>query len=360
MNTFPASLAGLLPAELENLLLPLPRMRASQIYKWIARGVSNFDQMTDLSSSLREELKSRFRLYSSAVDSRYEDAHGGSAAKIAVALEDGLKIESVLLQDGKSRYTACLSTQAGCPAGCVFCKTGSLGFSRNLTAAEIAEQFLFLRMAAGETASKEADGKSGHAVDNIVIMGMGEPLLNLTELRKAVSFFTDSAGINFSKRRITVSTCGICDGLFDLADNGPYMRLALSLVTADEPLRRRLMPIAAANPLDKIKQALTAFQGKSGGRITLELPLLGGVNTRGEDAVSVAQFAKGIDTVINIIPWNPADGLAFEGKPLREPEKKETEDFVKQLESRGLKVTMRHRKGRGIMGACGQLGVVNK
>jgi len=118
------------------------------------------------------------------------------------------------------------------------------------------------------------------------------------------------------------------------------------------------MPIAAANPLEKVKQALTAFQNKSGGRVTLELPLLGGVNTRAQDAQSAARFAKGMDTVINIIPWNPAEGLKFEGKPLREPNKKETEDFVKQLESQGLKVTMRRSKGRGVMGACGQLGVI--
>jgi 23S rRNA (adenine2503-C2)-methyltransferase len=385
MKTIPAGLAGNLSAELENILLPLPRMRASQIYKWITRGVSNFDQMTDLPSSLREELKGRFRLYSSAVDSRHKDERG-SSEKIVVALEDGLKIESVLLRDGKSRFTACLSTQAGCPAGCVFCKTGSLGFSRNLTAAEIAEQFLFFRMMVSKknfftTEYAELHGgkddfrtktpcnsvnsvvnssdileKSGHSIDNIVIMGMGEPLLNLEELRKTIAFFTDPSGINFSKRRITISTCGVCDGLFDLADNGPYIRLALSLVTADEELRQKLMPIAAANPLEKVKQALAAFQSKSGGRVTLELPLLGGVNTRAKDAQSVARFAKGMDTVINIIPWNPAAGLEFEGKPLREPDKKETEDFVKQLESHGLKVTMRRRKGRGVMGACGQLG----
>jgi len=355
MKTIPASLAGILPAELENILLPLPGMRASQIYKWITRGVSNFDQMTNLPSSLREDLKSRFRLYSSAVDSRHKDAlFSDSSEKIVIALEDGIKIESVLLNDGKSRFTACLSTQAGCPAGCVFCKTGSLGFSRDLTAAEIAEQFLFLRAAVLE----ETDEKSGHGIDNIVIMGMGEPLLNLEELRKTIAFFTDPAGINFSKRRITISTCGICGGLSDLANNGPYVRLALSLVTADEELRRQLMPIAASNPLEKVKQALTAFQSKSGGRVTLEVPLLGGINTRAQDALSIARFAKGMDTVINIIPWNPAEGLEFEGKPLREPDKKETEDFIKQLESHGLKVTMRRRKGRGVMGACGQLGVI--
>ncbi|MDR2941762.1 MAG: 23S rRNA (adenine(2503)-C(2))-methyltransferase RlmN [Treponema sp.] len=355
MDKIPAVLAGLLPAELEKLLLPLPRMRAVQIYKWIARGISDFDQMTDLPSSLREELKSRFRLYSSTVDNCYKDTSSASCAeKIAVSLKDGKKIEAVLLRDGKSRFTACLSTQVGCPAGCIFCKTGSLGFSRNLTANEITEQFLFLRM----TALKEANGKKEHSIDNIVIMGMGEPLLNLDELRKAIAVFTDPAGMNFSRRRITVSTCGICEGLSDIADNGPYVRLALSLVTADEPLRQKLMPVSAVNSLAKIKETLAVFQRNGGGRITLELPLLGGINTREKDAVSAAQFAKGIETVVNIIPWNPADGLEFEGKPLREPEKKETENFIKLLESYGLKVTMRRRKGREVMGACGQLGVI--
>ncbi len=144
-----------------------------------------------------------------------------------------------------------------------------------------------------------------------------------------------------------------------MADNGPFVRLALSLVTADEELRKQLMPIAAANPLNEVKQALSAFQNKSGGRVTLEVPLIGGINTRAQDALSIARFAKGMDTVINIIPWNPADGLEFQGKPLREPEKKETEDFVKLLEKQGLKVTLRRHKGRGVMGACGQLGVIS-
>jgi 23S rRNA (adenine2503-C2)-methyltransferase len=187
-------------------------------------------------------------------------------------------------------------------------------------------------------------------------MGMGEPLLNLAELRKAIAVFTDKEGLNFSRRRITVSTCGILDGLQDLAENGPYVRLALSLTTADEDLRQKLMPVTKANPLQKVKEALIAYQKKSSSRITLEVPLLGGINTREEDALAICTFAKDMDTVINVIPWNPVSGLEFEGKTLREPAKEEIENYIALLEKQGLKVTMRYRKGRRIMGACGQLG----
>ena len=342
------SLSALTLTEIEELLPALPRFRAAQIFKWIAKGVNSFEEMTNIPASLRNELSSEFSLYSTKVDSVHED---GETKKFVFSLEDGAKIESVLLNDGKKRLTACLSSQAGCPAGCVFCKTGSLGFKRNLSCAEIIEQFLHLRLA--------SQGKnSGHIIDNIVVMGMGEPLLNLPNLRKAIMLLNSKKGINFSPRRITISTCGICEGLCELAQNGPYVRLALSLTTADETLRRKLMPITKSNPLENVKENLLLFQKKSGGRITLEIPLLGQVNTREADAESIAEFAKGLDSIINIIPWNPVAGFEFEGKPLCEPEKKETEDFIRKLEGYGLKVTMRLHKGRSVMGACGQLGVI--
>jgi 23S rRNA (adenine2503-C2)-methyltransferase len=342
------SLSSLTLAEIEESLSPLPRFRAAQIFKWIAKGVASIEEMTNIPADLRADLKERFCLYSSKVDAVYKD---GETKKFVIALEDGAKIESVLLNDGKKRLTACLSTQVGCPAGCVFCKTGSLGFKRNLSCAEIIEQFLHLRLS--------SQGKdSGHIIDNIVVMGMGEPFLNLPNLRKAIEILNDKKGINFSLRRITISTCGICDGLYDFAQNGPYVRLALSLTTADEALRRKLMPITKANPLEKVKEQLLLLQKKGGGRITLEAPLLRQINTREDDAKSIADFAKGLDCIVNIIPWNPVDGFEFEGKPLQEPEKKETEDYARLLESYGLKVTMRLHKGRSVMGACGQLGVI--
>ena len=348
------SLAGLSCKDIEGLFLPLPSFRAKQVYKWIVKGVFDFEKMTDIPLDLQKELNQRFSIFSSKIDSVYDDI---DTKKIAIALNDGAKIEAVLLSDGKDRYTACLSTQAGCPAGCVFCKTGTLGFLRNLTCSEISEQFLHLKSFLSSASS--TNSAPLREIHNIVIMGMGEPLLNLEQLRKAVSFFTDPKGMNFSRKRITVSTCGICDGLFDLAKNGPYIRLALSLTTADEQLRQRLMPITKNNPLSKVKEALILFQKKSGDRITLEIPLLGGINTREWDALSIAEFAKGLQCVVNIIPWNPVPGLEFEGKPLIEPGKNEVNNFIKLLEQNKLKVTVRYKKGRGVNGACGQLGVIN-
>jgi len=358
-------LAGLTLSEIEPYLASLPSFRVKQIYKWIVRGVSDFEQMTDIPASLQKQLQEQFTVFSGSVTACHEDT---GTKKIVITLHDGFKIEAVLLSDGKKRLTACISTQAGCPAGCVFCRTGSLGFKRNLECTEIVEQYLHLRRVVerdshGGTEGTEDTGEEKgedrrfkeHVIDNIVVMGMGEPFFNLDNLRRAVDYFNDKSGLNFSRRRITVSTCGICEGLFEMAKE-PFARLALSLTTGDEDLRKKLMPVTKSNPLSKVHQALKLFQDNGGGRVTLEIPLLGGINTRDKDAKSIAEFAKGLDTVVNIIPWNPVSGFVFEDKPLCEPSKKETSEFVKLLESFGLKTTMRLHKGQRIMGACGQLG----
>jgi 23S rRNA (adenine2503-C2)-methyltransferase len=345
-------LSGLPLEELAKLLEPLPRFRSAQIFKWISCGTGGFGEMSDLPQSLRKDLSERFILRPAVTEEKH-CADDGSV-KMALRFSDGIWVEAVLLTDASGRRTACLSTQAGCPAGCVFCKTGT-GFSRNLSSAEIVEQFLSLGKAAVENAVGDPDS-SARPVSNIVVMGMGEPLLNLEELRKALAVITCKQGIGFSRRRITVSTCGIAQGIADIAANGPGVRLALSLTTADEHLRRRLMPIAASQNLRNVKEALLCFQKQGGGRVTLEAVLLGGINTRGEDARSIAEFAKGLDAVVNLIPWNPVKGLEFEGKALRPPSTAEVETFTQNLEKLGLNVTRRFRRGRGVMGACGQLG----
>jgi 23S rRNA (adenine2503-C2)-methyltransferase len=334
------ALAGLPPEELAALLAPLPTYRAKQIRSWISRGAGTFDDMTDIPLSLRRELGERFTLYSGEVSADLRDPDG--TVKLGITLDDGYCVEAVLLTDGEERKTACLSTQAGCPMGCVFCKTGTLGFRRNLDSSEIVSQFFRLREIAGDVA-------------NIVFMGMGEPLLNLGELRRALAVLSSGAA-DFSPRRITVSTSGIVAGIRDLGENGPRLRLALSLTTADGELRSRLMPVTDANPLPAVKEALRQYQERSGRRITLEMVLLGGVNTRPKDAEALAEFARNLDVVVNLIPWNPVEGMRFEGRPLREPYAGEIACLRSRLEKRGLKVTQRFRKGRTIDGACGQLG----
>jgi len=345
--------------EFENLLSDYPKFRSRQIYDWILSGIDCFDKMTNIPKKLRDELKARFIINSCKVTGCHEDS---DTIKIVIESGDGIKTEAVLLSDGTNRLTACISTQAGCPCGCVFCKTGTLKYKRNLESFEIVEQYLHLintvkrKYNDSLKSQKKTENREEHIIDNIVIMGMGEPFLNLSNLRKAIGVFTDPAGFNISKRRITISTCGICEGLIDFANNGPFVKLALSLTTADEKLRASLMPITETNRLSEIKQALLLYQKNGGGRVTLEIPLLGGINTRAKDACAIRDFAKDISSVINIIPWNPVAGLEYNGAPLRGPEKKEIHDFKKMLEDLNLKVTMRHHKGRKVLGACGQLG----
>ncbi|MDR2048297.1 MAG: radical SAM protein, partial [Treponema sp.] len=238
--------------ELGELLAPLPSFRARQIFRWIYRGAASFDEMTDLPFSLREDLKQRFTFYGSAVKKRLS---GEGTVKLLVGLSGGAQAEAVLLKDGRGRFTACLSVQSGCPVGCVFCKTGAIGFLRNLEAYEIAEQFLYL--------SREVPSP----IENIVVMGMGEPLLNLARLRKALGLITGGKGL--SLRRVTVSTSGIPRGILDMAENGPKTELAFSLTAAREDLRRRLMPGVREFSLSEIKAALSVYQEKTGRRITL-------------------------------------------------------------------------------------------
>jgi 23S rRNA (adenine2503-C2)-methyltransferase len=338
-------LSGLPFDILAETLKPLPSFRAEQVFQWIARGVSSFQGMTNLAISLREDLKQRFSLYSSVIADRVEDLDG--TIKLYIRLHDGERIEAVLLTDAEHRKTACLSTQVGCPMGCMFCKTGTRGLTRNLDSGEILEQFLHLRSIKQESEPEIA---------NIVFMGMGEPLVNLPELYKALAVLTDSRGLGISKRRITLSTSGIIAGIRDLAATGAEVRLALSLTTGDSKLRARLMPVTLSNPLPDLKKALYDYQQQQGRRITLEVVLLGGINTRQEDSDTLAVFAAGLNVVVNLIPWNPVKGMVFEGRSLQEPSGREISAYTQRLEQRGLKVTRRLRKGLSIAGACGQLG----
>ena len=330
-------LTGLLPGEIAEQLSLKEKFRGKQILKWIGSGVKNVDEMTNLSINLREELKSKAVLRTSKISNVLEDPDG--TVKLQITLADRNAVETVLLTDKENRKTACVSCQAGCAMKCAFCQTGTLGLSRNLTPAEIVEQFLFL------------EEKSG-PLDNIVFMGMGEPMQNLDSIRKAIEILCNPEGRALSKKRITLSTSGIIKGIYDLADNGPHIRLAVSLTTADEELRKELMPVTSGNPLNELRKAIAYYSEKSGKRVTLEAALLHDKNTSDESANNMIDFAKGIDVNINLIPWNPVASL-----PFTEPGSNEVRRFVDKLEKAGLNVTLRTKRGRKIGGACGQLGV---
>lgn len=330
------SLAGLTPEEISSSLQLKPAFRAKQVYEWIAKGVESFDQMTNIDKATREKLDCSALLRSSSVSQVLRDPDG--TIKLQITLNDGRAIETVLLTDKEGRKTACVSCQAGCAMKCAFCQTGQLGLGRNLTAGEIVEEFLFMEKEAGK-------------LDNIVFMGMGEPFQNLDAIRKAVAVLTDPKGRALSSRRITLSTCGLIKGIYDLANFGPKMRLAISLTTADEDLRNQLMPVTKGNPLPELKKAISYFIEKTGKRVTLEAALLSGKNTGKESAERLIDFARGLDVYINLIPWNPVPGLDFET-----PSPEETRNFVRLLENANLNVNLRTRRGEKIGGACGQLG----
>lgn len=329
-------LAGLLPEEITEQLGLSQKFRGEQIFQWIGKGVTSFDQMTNLSLDLRTKLEETSVIRSSRVSKILKDPDG--TIKLQIELHDKKAVETVLLIDKENRKTACVSCQVGCAMKCAFCQTGQLGLARNLTAAEIVEQFLFLEQEAGP-------------LNNIVFMGMGEPLMNLSAIRKSVDVLTHKKGRNLSSRRITLSTSGVIKGIYDLADNGPLLRLAVSLTTADEDLRTELMPVNIKNPLPELKQAIKYYSEKTGKRVTLEAALLSEKNTGVESAKKMIDFAKDLDVNVNLIPWNPIETL-----PFKEPSASEAKNFISILERANINVTLRTRRGRKIGGACGQLG----
>ncbi|MDD7269885.1 MAG: 23S rRNA (adenine(2503)-C(2))-methyltransferase RlmN [Treponema sp.] len=333
-------LSGLLSEEITQKLELSQGFRGKQIFKWIGNGVKSFDDMTNLSLDLRNTLKEKALLRSSTVSNVLKDPDG--TIKLQITLFDNNAVETVLLTDKEGRKTACVSCQAGCAMKCAFCMTGTLGLSRNLEAGEIVEQFLYLEEIAGK-------------LDNIVFMGMGEPMQNLEGIRKAIQILCHKDGRALSSKRITLSTCGIIKGIYDLADNGPHIRLAVSLTTANEDLRKEIMPVTSGNSLADLRKAIDYYAEKSGKRVTLEAALLHNKNTDKISAENLINFAKGIDVNINLIPWNPVSIL-----PFTEPTTEEVKHFVGLIEKAGLNVTLRTRRGRRIGGACGQLGVSKK
>ena len=331
-----SSITGLLPQEIKEKLELDASFRGRQIFKWIAQGAETFDDMTNLSKDLRIRLKEASSVYSTRIKQTLTDPDG--TIKLQIELHDGRFVETVLLTDAEGRKTACVSCQAGCGMNCAFCQTGRLGFGRNLEAGEIVEQFLHLERKAGK-------------LDNIVFMGMGEPMLNLDAIRKTIEILGSENGRNLSKRRITLSTSGIISGIYDLADNGPAIRLAVSLTTANEELRKQLMPVTNANPLQDLRKAIKYYTEKTGIRCTLEAALMHNVNTNDQAADELIAFARGIDVHFNLIPWNPVESL-----PFKEPSRQEVNHLMERLEKGGISATLRTRRGRTIGGACGQLG----
>jgi 23S rRNA (adenine2503-C2)-methyltransferase len=334
-------ISALLPDELAGTLQVVPAYRGKQIFSWIHdRLVFDFTAMGNLPATLRRDLAGRALPIGLREEARLEDADG--TVKFRFRLLDGETIESVILRDRRGRGTACLSTQVGCAMGCLFCRTGSLGFSRNLDAHEIVDQFLLLRSCGPPDLS------------SVVFMGMGEPLANLDNLQRTVDVLSYSG---FSPRRVTVSTCGLVEGIRSLGERKLAVRLAISLISADSEVRTKLMPITRSNPLPRLRQALLDYQKGLGKRITLEIVLMAGINDRPEDVEALVSFVQGrggkqpLKVLVNLIPWNPLPEF-----PYKRPEAKRIEWFEQRIRQAGIPVTTRISRGSAVCGACGQLG----
>ena len=311
------------------------KFQAKIVYQNLIKGVTDFKDMSSLPKAMRERLeKNHTSALSSTVIAKTED---DSAIKLAIKLEDNSVIECVRLSDGKGRYTACVSSQVGCAMGCSFCKTGTMGLYRNLEAGEIVEQFVHLE-------------KLGEKISHIVFMGMGEPFANFQEVIRAATEFHNEEGFNISYRKITISTCGLVPGINRLTELNLPIKLAVSLVSAEDDIRSRIMKVNRSYDLKTLKEALIAFQHKQDKRITLEYCLLSGVNTSKESANELYRFTKGLECLVNLIPWNPIDELEY-----TTPSDKEINAFTSELKKFGVNYTLRRSKGRSASAACGQL-----
>ncbi|MFA4980987.1 MAG: 23S rRNA (adenine(2503)-C(2))-methyltransferase RlmN [Candidatus Omnitrophota bacterium] len=311
--------------------------RANQIFRHLyITGVKSFDGMTDMPEALRKWLKEEFRITHPAMaDSRRSSLDG--TTKYLLKLDDGNTIETVFLPDG-NRATACLSSQVGCKYGCSFCASAGLGFIRNLAQSEILDEVIFLR-------EKNPDPP----ITNLVFMGIGEPMDNFDNVMSSIRVFNDKVAFNIGARRMTISTCGIIPGIERLKGEGLQVELSVSLHSADDSVRSKLVPVNKKYPLKDLMRACVDYIEKTGRVITFEYVLIKDVNSSAQDALSLAKLLKGVKCKVNTISHNrTAAGIG-------QPSGREAKDFVNILKQNGINATHRKSRGEDIDAGCGQL-----
>ncbi len=334
-----SNLIGMKEKEIAGAISPYidTKFRPSQIYHWLYhRGVSTFDEMTNISKTQRELLAENFTIDLPKIETTAKS--DDSSIKYLFRLGDSLHVETVLMDEG-DHFTFCLSTQVGCRLGCLFCATGSGGFVRDMNAAEIVGTFLVMKKELPED-----------AVINVVFMGMGEPLQNLEALFKSIELISDSAGPGVPHKRITVSTAGISGRLKKLNQKFPKIGIAFSLNAVDEATRTRLMPVNKKNPLGDIIEELEQLKFDRQNRLTLEYVLINNVNDNAPDASRLASIANRLNAKVNIIPFNPVEGTEFTS-----PSDPKINDFTGVLARSNVTVMVRRSKGKSVSAACGQL-----
>ena len=315
-----------------------PSFHARSIFRWVAeRRAESFETMTDVPKRLRDEAAADWSVFGTTVDHR--DTSPDGTDKLLLACADDQRIECVLMAEA-DRRTVCVSTQVGCGMGCVFCASGLKGVVRNLTKGEIIEQALRLRNLLPPE----------ERLTNLVVMGMGESLANLDNLIPALDWICSPSGLGMGQRRVTISTVGLPEKMHKLADLDRQYHLAVSLHAPTEVLRNELVPINEKVGLTAVVEAADAYFRRSGRQVTYEYVLLHGVNDRPEDARALVNLLRAKKSHVNLIPYNPVPGLAFE-RPTVEAIRR----FTTLARGGGLSVSVRKTKGRPIDAACGQL-----
>lgn len=330
---------GLGRAEIAGLLADLgaPRYRTAQVVRWLyARGVHAFDEMTDLPASLRTRLSDTLALPVPTIEQR-QTSRIDDTRKYLFELADGELVEAVGLPSG-DRLTVCFSTQAGCAMGCAFCATGAAGYVRDLAPGEMVDQ---VRLVAEDY---------GRRASNAVAMGQGEPFVNYDAVLAGLRFMNDPDALGIGARHLTVSTCGIVTGIRRFAQEPEQFTLAVSLHSAVQATRDRLMPGVRGVPLPQLRAALVDYGEKTGRRPSFEYALIEGVNDTDAELAALVEFARGMLVHVNLIPANPVRGLAFERSPAER-----AGIFESRLTRAGVEASVRAERGSDIDAACGQL-----
>jgi 23S rRNA (adenine2503-C2)-methyltransferase len=311
--------------------------RATQVLEWAySRGAMSFDAMSNLSKGLRGQLAESFCLYESEVV--HEQRSSDGTIKSLLRWSDGATTECVMIPDGERR-TACISTQVGCAVGCVFCASGLEGLARHLSRGQIVEQAMRVSATCPE-----------RRLSNVVFMGLGEPLHNFDATVGALRTLNAAWGMGIGARKVTVSTVGLPSRIKQLADEEMQVTLAISLHAPNDALRREIIPWAKSVGVADLVEAAKYYFDKTGREVTLEYILLGGLNDRARHAVELASVAKKMRSNINLIRYNPVEGLPYE-----RPTAEATRAFQEALRERGVNAHVRKSRGLDIDGACGQL-----
>ncbi|TYB91485.1 MAG: 23S rRNA (adenine(2503)-C(2))-methyltransferase RlmN [Kosmotoga sp.] len=323
--------------ELQELMkkLNLKHYRAQQLFNWIyLKRVTDFSKMTNISLEEREQFEGIFSFPNMNIAQRQQSKDG--TVKLLWKLHDGEFIESVIIRH-PNHNTFCISSQVGCPIGCKFCQTGLSGYVRNLEIEEIVGQILYMEI------------ELGKMVDNIVFMGMGEPFLNTDNVLNSMRIYNDERGRNLGLRHFTISTVGLSQEIVRFTNEGPEVKLSISLHAPTNEKRNKIIPINKKHSIEDIIESVYYYQTITGKRTTFEYVLIDHFNDYREDAENLAELLKGLSSFVNVIPLNPISS------DLKRPSEKRISDFINRLRSLRVNAELRIEKGTDIKAACGQL-----